>query len=51
MNVGNDYQKAAKNLQISINKINNWTKEWRIKLNKAKSAHVYFANKRETLSN
>ena len=33
-------------LQKTSDTINEWTKKWKIKLNKAKSAHINFTNKR-----
>ncbi|KAL1487554.1 hypothetical protein ABEB36_015773 [Hypothenemus hampei] len=47
MAVGNDHEEAAKQLQSSVNKITNWTKQWRIKLNETKSIHVNFTNKKK----
>lgn len=41
-----DHVEAAKKLQISINKIKDWTKRWKIKLNETKSTHINFTNKR-----
>lgn len=38
--VGSDHEEAAEKLQTSINKINIWTKTWRIKLNENKSVHI-----------
>lgn len=45
--VGESHEEAANKLQTSINQINIWTKNWRITLNKNKSIHVNFTNKRE----
>jgi hypothetical protein len=44
---GKDHEEAANKLQTFIGHINTWTREWRIKLNEAKSVHVNFTNKRE----
>ena len=40
---------ATEKLQTSVNKIHEWTRRWRIKLNEIKSAHVDFTNKNEHL--
>jgi hypothetical protein len=29
-------------LQVTINKIDNWVKKWRIKINQIKSTHITF---------
>lgn len=39
---------ATKILQGSLNKIEEWTTKWRIKVNEAKSIHVTFTMRRET---
>ena len=36
---------ATEKLQTSVNKIHEWARKWRIKLNEIKSAHVDFTNK------
>lgn len=41
----NNYD-SIKNLQLSINKIQDWTKKWKIKLNQTKSVHVDFTTKK-----
>ena len=37
---------ATEKLQRAVDKVNKWTRKWLIKLNKAKSVHVDFTNKR-----
>jgi hypothetical protein len=44
--VGDSVEGATEKLQRAVNKVNNWTKKWLIKLNEAKLVHVYFTNKR-----
>ncbi len=44
--VGKDHREASLKLQLSLNKIQKWTTNWRIKLNESKSVHVNFTNKR-----
>jgi hypothetical protein len=44
--VGADVEEATEKLQHAADSINNWTKQWLIKLNKDKSKHVNFTNKR-----
>lgn len=44
--VGNSEEEATNKLQKAINKINNWTKKWRIKLNENKSVQIFFTNKK-----
>lgn len=39
---------ASRNLQINLNKIENWLKKWRINVNKSKSVQVTFTARRET---
>jgi hypothetical protein len=39
-------EEATEKPQEAVNQINNWTRRWRIKLNKAKSVHVNFTNKK-----
>lgn len=43
--VGKNHEDAAEKLQASIDKINTWTKAWRIKLNETKSVHIDFTNR------
>lgn len=43
--VGDTAVEATNKLQRSINKVTNWTKKWRIKLNETKSVHINFTNK------
>lgn len=43
--VGNSHEEAAEKLQNTVNKINTWTKNWRIQLNETKSIHINFTNK------
>ena len=43
--VGETIEDATEKLQTSVNKIHEWTRKWRIKLNEIKSAHVDFTNK------
>ena len=44
--VGKSNAESTVKLQSSIAQIENWTDNWRIKLNKNKSVHVDFTNKR-----
>lgn len=39
---------ASRNLQINLNRIQDWLKKWRIKINETKSIHVTFTMKRDT---
>lgn len=36
-------QTATEKVQISINNISNWTRRWKIKINRDKSMHVNYA--------
>lgn len=47
LSVGDTHQEAAEKAQESINKINLWTQQWKINLNKSKSVHINFTNKKE----
>lgn len=47
MVVSKYYEGATIILQNSVNKINNWSEQWRNKLNETKSAHINFTNKRD----
>ncbi len=38
-----DYDRAVKNLQRSLDRITNWTKKWKIKINSTKSVQVDFS--------
>lgn len=44
--VGENVNTATSKLQRSFDKVNIWTKQWRIKLNEAKSTHINFTNKK-----
>jgi hypothetical protein len=46
MAVGDDVEDATDKLQQAANKINNWTKQWLIKLNEDKSIHVNLTSER-----
>jgi hypothetical protein len=46
MAVGADVEEATEKLQQAADTINNWTKQWLIKLNEDKPMHVNFTNKR-----
>jgi len=46
MAVGDSVEEATEKLQRAVDKVNNWTRKWLIKLNEAKSVHVDFTNKR-----
>jgi hypothetical protein len=46
MAVGADEEEATGKLQQAADTINNWTKQWLIKINEDKSLHVNFTNKR-----
>jgi predicted GIY-YIG superfamily endonuclease len=43
---GHSIEEATGKEQSAIDKVNIWTKRWRIKLNEAKSVHVNFTNKK-----
>lgn len=43
---GDTIEEATSKLQSAATKINNWTKKWRTKLNKAKSTYVNFTNRK-----
>ena len=45
MAVRDSFEEATEKLQ-AVDKVNNWTIKWLIKLNEAKSVHVDFTNKR-----
>ena len=47
MAVGATVEESTAKLQTAINKINEWTKQWRIRLNESKSVHVNYTNKKE----
>jgi hypothetical protein len=49
MAVGADVGEATEKLQQAADTINNWTKQWLIKLNEDKSMHVNFTNKSVTI--
>lgn len=44
--VGKTIQESTEKLQQATNKICDWTKKWRIKLNDTKTVHVNFTNKK-----
>ena len=44
--VGDTVEDATQKTQKTLEKINNWTKKWRIQLNASKSVHVNFTNKK-----
>ncbi|KAG5889210.1 hypothetical protein JTB14_033288 [Gonioctena quinquepunctata] len=44
--VGDNHEEAANKLQIFINRIDTWTKQWRIKPNENKSVHINSAKRR-----
>jgi len=44
--VGSINEEATEKLQTAINQMQKWTKKWRIHLNKSKSVHVNFTNRR-----
>ena len=46
MAVGDSVEGATEKLQQAVDKVNNWTRKWLIRLNEAKSVHVDFTNKR-----
>lgn len=46
--VNNNLTKATVNLQLTFNNILEWTKKWRIKINKLKSVHVTYTLKKST---
>lgn len=39
---------ASRNLQVSLNKTQEWLRKWRIKINEAKSNHITFTLRKET---
>jgi len=46
LSVGDNAEAATKKLQNALEDINTWTKIWKIKLNKNKSVHIDFTNKK-----
>jgi hypothetical protein len=46
MAVGDNIKKATEKLQRAVDKLNNWTRKWLIKLNEAKSINVGFTNRK-----
>lgn len=44
--LGNTIEETTANLQSAVNKINAWTKKWRININEGKSVHVNFTNRK-----
>ena len=42
---GKTIEESTSKLQGTINRIHNWTSNWRIKLNESKSIHINFSNK------
>jgi hypothetical protein len=42
MAVDDDYNKSARKLQESLQKVHKWTQYWRIKINATKSKHIIF---------
>lgn len=46
LSVGNNIGEATNRLQIAVNKISNWAKRWRIKLNESKSVQVNYTNRK-----
>lgn len=46
MAVGENNTVSTRKLQVAVNKVQEWTKKWRIKLNENKSVHVDFTNKK-----
>lgn len=45
LSVGANVDEATHKLQIASDKIESWTKLWKLKLNEAKSIHINFTNK------
>jgi ribosomal protein S20 len=46
MALGDSVEEATEILQRAVEKVNDCTRKWLIKLNEAKSIHVDFTNKR-----
>jgi hypothetical protein len=46
MAVGGDVEETTNKLQREADQISNWTSQWLINLNRDKSIHVNFTNKR-----
>jgi hypothetical protein len=46
MAVGDGVEEATEKLQRAVDKVNNWTRKWLIKLNEANPVYVDFTNKR-----
>lgn len=44
--VGNTIEETTAKLQTALNKVNEWTRDWRIALNETKSVHVNFTYKK-----
>jgi hypothetical protein len=45
MTVGTDFEEATAKLQVAVDSISNWTRQWLIKLIEDKSTLLNFANK------
>lgn len=43
--LGNSQRESVSKTQYALNKVFNWTKLWRMKLNESKSVHIDFTNK------
>lgn len=46
MATGDSHEEAVEKIQSAVNKICEWTKKWRVKLNECKSVHINFTNKK-----
>jgi hypothetical protein len=44
--IGETIESSTRKLQSALNKVAIWTRKWRIKLNKSKSVHIDFTNKK-----
>jgi uncharacterized protein YpmS len=46
MTIGDNNSESTEKLQTAVTKVQRWTRTWRSKLNKTKSVHIDFTNKR-----
>jgi len=46
LTVGSSNKESTRKLQTAINQIQKWTRKWQIQINKSKSVHINFTNRR-----
>ena len=46
MSIDRNIESSTQNLQTALEEIEQWTKQWNIKLNSSKSIHVNFTNRK-----